>query len=218
MDELVGIGADSLPRFLERWYGSPSGGHDPASVLASGRLPTPLLRWYDLRAMWSLPWRRHNEMIPADDLELDDGMFVFWVENQAVTLWGYPPRSADPQVHERYNEEGEPWRPTGEPLSRFLVFIEVMEALMAPQFGALSLAMEPGDVRRVIRGTRLLEGPLWRLPGGQAGCDVRAGADTLVMLLPGDAPGTSSVYLAVRTESMLADFDFGWDWHSSDDQ
>jgi hypothetical protein len=54
---------------------------------------------------------------------------------------------------------------------------------------------------------------------GQAGREVRAGTDRLVMLSPSETSGTTCVYLALRTEPMLADFDdFTWDWHSADDE
>jgi hypothetical protein len=79
MNELVGFGADSLPRFFARWYGPPPHDYVPVSESAQARLPDSLRRWYELRAAWLLPCRRHNEMIPADQLEAEDAMVVFWV-------------------------------------------------------------------------------------------------------------------------------------------
>jgi hypothetical protein len=94
-----------------------------------------------------------------------------------------------------------------------------MEAVMDPRFGALNLSMAPGRAELVTAGTRVLDDPMWRIVGGDGFSAVRAGPDTLVLLLPGDSAETTGVYLAARTEEILARYDaLAWDWRSADDQ
>jgi hypothetical protein len=129
MPDFADIDVSSLERFLATWYGPPD---RPSTVLPGAAAPLPLpgsLReWYALTSRYSVPLTFHNTVLQPDQVHEDGGKRVFWVENQEVYLWAADPEGDDPMVHERANVDGEPWHPTGVPLSGFLLNVAIFEA------------------------------------------------------------------------------------------
>jgi hypothetical protein len=216
MRELDEITDDSLARFIDRWYGP---ANTPAVVsTASIRLPSVLRGWHERLLERSVPLVRFNELVPLDDIDDEDGMAVFWVENQAVMVWGFPFGDEDPAVHERYNEEDATWRPVGLALSRFGVYAEVIDALLAPRYGALNLSASEPEVDAALVGLRRLEGPPWTVMNPGDDCRFYAGDDAMAAVMTGAEPGVSQLYVTVRDHDHLARFDdLSWHWHSDDD-
>ncbi|WP_146118949.1 hypothetical protein [Blastopirellula marina] len=87
-------------------------------------LPAALRSYYQLTAHSDLANRAHNRLLAPDRLEIRDGAFLFYVENQGVTFWGVLAEHLDlldPPVHAAFNEDALEWEEDDESLSRFLL-------------------------------------------------------------------------------------------------
>jgi hypothetical protein len=137
----------------------PGDGYDEATFQAAEarlglRLPATLRRFY-------LAWGRRHDLIqmvdplvPPDALKLFGDVLSFWVENQAVVLWGIRRErleEADPPVVVAWNEEGGlDWTPSHARLSDFLDDLTYQHALDG---GALYL----GRSREVVQEPQHLQ-------------------------------------------------------------
>lgn len=116
MDELLDPSPESLERFLIRWHGPPD--RNRAALALGQALPEPLRKWFETVSRWSREVTVQNRVVPPYPDPEDPAVQVFWVENQAVWLWGYRVDSSDdPIVLDRENEVGKPWQTTNTPLS-----------------------------------------------------------------------------------------------------
>lgn len=109
--------------FLTAWYG-PS---QSPIVAWPGDEPEPLRHWWSWQAAWGKPLSHQNVILGPEELYADEDRTVFYVENQAVVLWGYR-GSGDPPVSERLNEASAEWIELGLTLSQFLLEVAVFEA------------------------------------------------------------------------------------------
>ncbi|MFC5001692.1 hypothetical protein ACFPIJ_28125 [Dactylosporangium cerinum] len=92
MYELDVIAADSLGRFVARWYGLPDRPRRDLSG-APDLLPEPLAEWHRVAARYSLPLSRDHVMIDPADLVESGGLVRFWA---GVDDWySYAPRDSD---------------------------------------------------------------------------------------------------------------------------
>ena len=131
-----------------------------------------------VREMYRLFGRRddltrvQDRLLAPDDLEVDDGVLVFRMENQAVTRWGVPVADLDrpdPPVVFLCDEPDRRWRPFLDRVS--LAGIELV--LSEWMFGAESLAdnrqLDAEDVTTVERWFRRLpfpDYPMWPMADG----------------------------------------------------
>jgi hypothetical protein len=207
MRELFDVTADSLERFLVRWYGPPD--REPGSVpTGPTTLPRPLRAWYELASRWSTPLVVQNQLLGPDEVQVEDGKLVFWVENQGVWLWGCDRVGDDPTVFDRENQPGEPWQPTGVALSRFLLHVAVFEAICGARCSAGASWLTPEQLDAVLVPLRPLPMPAWRWPA--AGHRLYAGEGLLGLAGPNPGPGQTAetadmreVFLAAREPGRL---------------
>ena len=186
MDELLNPTPDSLRRFLSRWYGPPDRPH--ATVVVDLGLPQPLRDWHETTSRWSRPLTSMNRIVQPYPDDYEPSVNVFWVENQAVWLWGYQTdAAADPIVLDRENEPGKPWASTQTPLSRFLLQVAVFEALMGAQFGACAIDIAKSAVDAITNPLLPVPTHAWHWLN-DAGLWV--GDGILVMSAVNDRPGT----------------------------
>jgi len=213
----VTFGADQPQRFLTAWLGPPSR-HVPES--AASDLPAALARWHRQAARWDPPVMRQNR-VPASR-EMDDGMLLAGVENQAVWLWGVPDGGSNPLVWERENEPGADWTRTGERLDEFLWHFTLVEAVFGARFGLGAKHVSPARLARFTTAWTALHLKPWRWPGPDQALWTRDGllAWTMVNDQP-DAPvtdaSTYSIFAGARSNQDLIHLDnagIAWDWDS----
>ena len=208
VDELDVVTPDSLGQFVHRWYGLPD--RPPGNQSLPHGLPAPLVNWYRVAQRRSIPLSRDHTLRPAERLRLDEPMVAFW--DGEVDAYAYASGPQDPWVFER--GEGGAWLPTGVPLSRFLVYVAVYEAVYAPLHGLVRLSMPAGEMAGVTRRLRELADPLWRWPDPA----LRYYADDDLLAHAGITEDrTGRVVLAARHRDALGRFDglgIAWDWDS----
>jgi hypothetical protein len=190
MRELFELGADSLPRFLTRWYGPP----DRDSAPSDGDAPPPLRAWFDLTSRWSKPITTQNQVLREP--RMTDGKLVFWVENQSAWVWATDPTGADPPVYDRDNVEGGLWQPTGARLSTFLVHVAVFEAVMGAAYGASACWVSPATLAKILAPLRRLPMPEWYWPAG--GHWLYAADGLLAFAGPNPEPGETAKTAGMR--------------------
>lgn len=163
MEELLNITGESLSRFLTRWYGEPD---LPNSVnVEAANMPRPLRLWYEVTSQWSIPVTTFNHPLSPGELEVENEKLVFWIENQGCWTWSTNIYGDDPIVFDRQpGSDPEPWTPTGETLSEFLLHATVFEAIVgAPnQMNAENVTEE--TLTQIISGFQPLPLPRWRWP------------------------------------------------------
>ncbi|GAA3223720.1 hypothetical protein ACFO1B_36055 [Dactylosporangium siamense] len=237
MYELDVIAADSLGRFVARWYGLPD---RPRRDLPGtpDLLPEPLAEWHRVAARYSLPLSRDHVMIDPADLVESGGLVRFWA---GVDDWySYAPSDSAPSDsvpgHSASGDSGHAsgdsgpegfahgdfahacgaFDPlviendtvsTGVPLSRFLVYAAVYEATYTPLHGLVYMSPAPAELRQVRLRLRELDDPLWRWPDPATRY---YGDDDLLGHL-----GPDRIVLAARHRDALGRFDglgLPWDW------
>lgn len=161
MYELQSITEDSLSSFLRRWYGDPD--REVVEVDPEIPLPDVLGEWYRLTSRWSRSISNYNHFLAPKDLRRYKGKLVFWEENQGACEWGTSLRGKDPFVYENEGVVDE-WKSTGFPLSRFLLYVAVSEAVHGNSEALISLDMDKQSYDSVVSGFVQLDDPLWRYP------------------------------------------------------
>jgi hypothetical protein len=159
--ELQSITASSLPSFLRRWYGDPDQevvGADPELLM-----PDPLREWYGLTSQWSVPISSYNHFLAPKDLRDYKGKLVFWTEHQGACEWGTGQVGEDPLVYENEGVIDE-WKSTGFPLSKFMLYVAVSEAVHGNREALISLDMDKQSYDSVVSGFVQLNDPLWHYP------------------------------------------------------
>jgi len=220
MGDLLAASND-LEAFLTEWYGPPAS----APAVIEGLAPPPLRHWYACAEAWRPRRLTHqNSVRPLDKLAAEDGVTVFYDENQGVCAWGYGP-GEDPQVFRKDRRPGAAWHPMGETLGTFLRHVAVFEACLSGPTGtaARSLGSAPRQfVERCLAGLRPAPFVLWQWPSADSGLYIGDGALALSgpNVKGGDMRAESPdwyLFLAGKNEEALARFDapgLQWDWDS----
>lgn len=206
-----------------RWHGLVAGHH---SMPGADRLPGSLRRFYEAFGTAPAAFLLNRLLAPAEVSE-EGGFTVFYVEEQAVWLWGIANEDLaldDPPVWCRENDAGKPWLKESPAVSVFLVQMVVMSAALNGPHAATSAWLAPEGARRALASLRQLDLPPWRWPGHPARW--YAGADAVAFTCPntglekGDDPSLS-VWVGSLTEGgvrfiepHLSD---GWDYYSPHD-
>ncbi|WP_369185834.1 hypothetical protein [Streptomyces sp. Y1] len=187
MEELRNITSESLNRFLTRWYGSPD---LPISTNEeSALMPPPLRLWHETTSRWSAPTVTFNHPLGPNELEIEDGKLVFWVENQGCWTWSTDISGGDPMVFDRRSgPEPEVWIPTGESLSEFLLHATVFEAIAGAPYQMYATNVTEESLSQIICDLHPLPLPRWRWPSE----DVRIlfGSDLLAQVSNSVAGGS----------------------------
>lgn len=161
MRELQYVTDGSLFQFLRNWYGEPG---DESIAFPSSAPPMPdlLRKWYYLTSRWSVPICRYNRFFSPERLYECNGKLVFLAENQGACNWGVDLTGDDPFVHES-DDVLDKWVPTGFPLSKFLLWVAVSEAVHG-NHTLINLDMEKRIYDSVASNFLQLDDPLWRYP------------------------------------------------------
>ncbi|WP_399895913.1 hypothetical protein ACGH7X_40335 [Streptomyces sp. BBFR51] len=163
MEELLNITSESLGRFLTRWYGDPD---LPISVNPDAvKMPPPLRFWHEIASQWSTPVTTLNHPLGPSELEIEDGKLVFWVENQGCWTWSTNINGDDSIVFDRQpGSDPEPWIPTGETLSEFLLHATVFEAIVGAPCQMYVENITEEVLSGIASNLRPLPLPHWRWP------------------------------------------------------
>ena len=154
-------------------------------------------------------------------------MTVFYVEEQAVYLWGIATQDLtleDPPVQCRENEPGKPWVQDSPSVSVFLVQTLVMSAALNGPHGAAAAWLSPDETERVLSPLAQLDLPPWHWPGHPARW--YAGDETVAFAAPNPSPGDDGhPHLSVWVGSVSEDgvrfiephLNDAWDYYSPRD-
>jgi len=153
--------AGDLSDFLQRWYGPAIRPPQPEEVPA---VPAPLGAWYAAEEAWDRRLATQNEILRASELVVEDGLTLFYVENQGVWHWAYG-SGVDPEVFDRENEPGMPWSSTGARLSEFLVHAAMFEAILSSRVGASAIDIDRRLYDSVVGPLRPVSMTPWNWPG-----------------------------------------------------
>jgi hypothetical protein len=128
-----------LQELVQFWHG-PIG---PGDGIADGEvvgiaMPQPLRWWYRWAGKRDEILSGQNILREPRELEVEDGLLCFYLENQGVYEWGTLPDGDDPPVFGRYSDanpwEGRqdnslPWKPENLRLSEHLILACLFEAV-----------------------------------------------------------------------------------------
>jgi hypothetical protein len=213
----VTFGTDQPERFLTAWLGPPSRN---AAKTATGDLPAALSNWHQQAGRWDPPVMRQNR-VPAGR-EMDGGVLLIGVENQAVWLWGVPDGDDNPPVWERENTPGAGWTETGERLDEFLWHFMLIEAVFDGRFGLAANDVSPACLARFTRAWTALAVKPWRWPGPDQA--LWTWDSLLAWTMVNDRPdspvtdtSTYSIFVGARSNQDLIHVDdagIAWDWDS----
>jgi len=173
-----------LAGFLGRWYGPPS--HAPQQREIPG-VPAALCGWYAAEDAWGRRLAVQNTILKAPELVAEDGLTVFYVENQGVWHWAFA-SGTDPDVSDRENEPRVPWSPTGATLSEFLVHAAMFEAIFASKIGASAIDIDRAHYDSVVGPLGPVPMTPWNWPGPE--CRLFVSDRLLAVCAVNDRPGT----------------------------
>ncbi len=205
------------------WHGAQRGEH---AVPGVERLPAALKRFHTSYGLAADAFVV-NQLLPPADVAEDDGVTVFYIEEQAVYLWGVATEDLaadDPPVHCRENEPGKPWIRESPSVSVFLLQMLVMSAALNGPHGAAAAWLSPQAAERVLAPLARLDLPPWHWPGLPARW--YAGDDAVAFTAPNPSPDDDghphlSVWIGSRTEDAVKfvepHLDDAWDYYSPRD-
>jgi hypothetical protein len=202
LDILSRVGPETLERFAYAWHGPPQ-----APTLAADKMadaPEPLRRFYDAADRWP-NLIVQNTLVRPPKREGDRD--VFYVENQGACSW-MTSRSHrdDPPVWAEV-AEGEP-AVEGEPLSRFLVTVAILEAVFGSPAGASVAWLHRDRLKTDLGSLRRLPFVPWR--GFPEGATFYASDDLLAVSCLNPTTETDeyqSVWVGARDRSALSALD-----------
>jgi len=212
---------EAFAAFMLRWHGLVPTGALPGA----DRLPRSLRRVYEAFGAAPAALLVNHLLAPAD--VVDDEFTVFYVEEQAVYLWGIASQDLDgndPPVWCRENEPGKPWVRESPSVSVFMVQMVVMSAALDGPHGAAAGWLSRQETDRVLACLQQLDLPPWHWPGDPARW--YAGDDAVAFTCPNPAPDeTGEPHLSVWVSSLTEDgirfiephLNEAWDYYSPHD-
>lgn len=118
-----------LTEFLAHWFSplAPGDGFDEATLDAAESrlavsLPAALREWYELAGRRDDVWSRQDELLAPQELSIEDGVLIFYIENQCVVRWGIRLSEldlADPPVVIESDEAPRGWLTENTSISEF---------------------------------------------------------------------------------------------------
>ena len=110
-----------------------------------------------------------NRLLPPLEVEDEDGFCVFYVEEQAVYLWGFATEDRDaddPPVWCRENLLGKPWVREAPSVSVFLLKMVAMSAALNGPHGAAAAWLSPEETALALSPPLVeVDLPPWHWPG-----------------------------------------------------
>jgi hypothetical protein len=215
--------AEAVDGFMVRWHGAQATENAPPGAQ---QLPAVLRRFYESYGT-AVDAFLVNHLLPAAEVAEDGGVTVFYVEEQAVYLWGIATAdlaSEDPPVHCRENEPSEPWFRESPSVSTFLVQMLVMSAALNGPHGASAAWLSPEETEHILAPLARLDLPPWHWPGHPARW--YAGYDTVAFTAPNLTPEDDGhPHLSVWVGSLTEDgvkfiephLNDAWDYYSPRD-
>jgi hypothetical protein len=133
-----------LKRLVEYWHGPIHASDGMTEAELDGiQMPTVLRDWYrwagnrgGILSGQNLLFRPRGERHRHWELEIDDGLLWFYVENQGVYRWATHADGEDPPVFGRYPGLENTWEPEGVSLSEHLIGACLFEAVWHSKYGA----------------------------------------------------------------------------------
>ena len=134
-----------LERFLNAWYGPPSGQEGPVKGAGFEVEDADLIRWWGIASRWNVPLIRFNQIVRPEDLRSRDGKVVFLMENQGGAVWSF---SEDPAARTVFVDHGDGWSRTGLSVGDFLAQMTICEAAhgAASKFSFGDLSDAPSEL------------------------------------------------------------------------
>ena len=184
------------------------------------RLPGLLREFYLLAGKRPDLNHAHDQLVHPNDLQIEDEKLVFYVENQAVCVWGVPAEDldvADPPVVRGDSMAGSEqweWEPHFERLSSFLLMMLCWQGVMG---GMTHSAVASG----IDAQAEEMIGARWRSLDGDAGeGGLRSYiGDGQILCLVGTQPRVD-LHAGARNEKGLAEIaeslDVTWGYSSSE--
>jgi hypothetical protein len=207
---IAAVELPSLEQFLIHWYGpAPQPGALPDADFSEA--PEALAHWYRLAARWPhLTQQAQNHLAAPNELTMEDGKCLFWLESQGVWEWAFEPDQPNPMVFDRETDSGQAWHPTGIVLSEFLVQVAMFERVMNGTLGAAAHGLNPQQLAAALAPMHALNLPAWRWP--PPSMQFYLGPDLLAMAggqddLAGghdDLAGGHDIFVAGRNAAALA--------------
>jgi hypothetical protein len=161
-----------IRRLVEYWHGpiQPEDGW-PQAELGAMPLPHPLKWWYGWAGRRKEIMSGQNTLlIPRDPqgyrkLQIEDGLLLFYLENQAVYRWATLPEGHDPPVFGRY-ETTDAWEPEGVLLSEHLILACIFEAIFCHSpYGAAVSCLDQETLAAIERVVPPIAVNPWRWVG-----------------------------------------------------
>ncbi|WP_212818076.1 hypothetical protein [Polymorphospora rubra] len=193
MQEMINPRSDGVRLFLRRWYG-PGGGRGNLLAPPARGVPHELAEWHKEASSVGSPVTFQDYPVPLSELtRSEDGMMVFWIENQGAYYWAVDPDEDDSVVVVR--EYGsDPWLTTGETLGRFLLHCTVREAIVGAESKLAAVVPESVLHGQVL--TRLIPLGFPAMATESSSTRLFCRHDALVMVMPPPVgyslPGESS--------------------------
>ena len=169
-----------------------------------------------------------NDLVAPDEIWTDMGHRVFYVEEQAVWLWGIAEGhwlADDPSVWGRENGPGTSWLQDAPSVSVFLVQMLVMSAALAGPHTANAAWLPETDAEVVLGRLGRLDLPPWHWPASPTRW--YAGEDAVAFTCPNIAPGEDpvgqplSVFISAVSEEAITfvepHLSDAWDYYSPRD-
>ncbi|MDQ5823076.1 MAG: hypothetical protein M3441_02565 [Chloroflexota bacterium] len=167
------------------------------------KLPLMLAQWYRYLGRRSDLTCSQNCLVPLDELRIQNGFLVFYVENQAVATWGIPiPQlsSIDPPVLVTFDTLGPDshasWIQENSSLTEFLFQMMVLETITLSRFSFTAENVEP-TITMLKRTYPMLDLPTWHWPSYPT--RFYGGQDVLAM-----TAGKFDIVVAARSAKALA--------------
>ena len=168
-----------------------------------------------------------NRLLAPEEVTVEDGYRVFYVEEQGVYSWAIAASDLDiddPPVWCRENEPGEPWVVDSPSTSLFLLQMVVMSAALSGPHAAAASWLSEEETDRVLAGLEQLPWPPWHWPGYPARW--YAGDETVAFTSPNRAPDDAgrpyrSVWISATSEEAIRPIEphlsDAWDHYSPRD-
>ncbi|MFG3087885.1 hypothetical protein ACGGAI_09735 [Streptomyces antibioticus] len=186
----------NLRDFVQMWYGPPT---SPNAALNPSPAPRELVEWHHISTQWDGIITSQNYAIPLSEVSTRKGEVPFWVESQGSRVWAFDPTGRSHFVYERDpSSQRNPWTPTGESLSTFLIHATAIEAI----FGAPAMKVAQGiDTDWIFSQAHELPFPSWSWPTLDS--RVFASEKWLALAHASDSEGKSDLMLAATTPEHL---------------
>jgi hypothetical protein len=198
VEHLLGLPrAAAVGWFLDAWHGIA----DLPPAPTTPQIPSLLGQLLVLDHTHPAVCSRQNRLV--DPVEVDDGRWCFYVENQHVYRWAYRPGEPDPVVvGQRLHTDA--WVAEQERLSGFLLQVCLFEALFTAPYSASAPCLAPQTTAAVLGELRPVLGP-WRWPAFPT--VFHASDDAIAVTCPNgypDAPDGIDVMLGAQRLAPLA--------------